>query len=179
MPDYIQTLDEAVLFFIQEHLKSPVLDRSMVFITSLGNAGLIWIVISLLLLFMKRYQKCGLLVLCTFSLSRFIGDNLLKPLINRVRPCNKFPEIAVLIHAPNSPSFPSGHTMVGFACATVLYHYNQRLGLCGFVIASLIAFSRMYLFVHYPTDILGGIILGILTSKVILSCIASKRGTAE
>lgn len=173
MPNLIQQIDEAILFFMQNHLKNPALDRSMVLITSLGNAGLLWIIIAFLLLFIKRYQKCGLLLICALAFSKFIGDDLLKPLLGRVRPCNKFTEIAILIHTPHSPSFPSGHTAVGFACATILYHCNRRLGICGFVVAALIALSRMYLFVHYPTDILGGILLGILTSRILLTCIKS------
>lgn len=171
MPDYIQHIDEAVLFFIQNHLKSPALDRIMVTVTSLGNAGLIWIAAAFLLLLIKRYRKCGVSLICTIPLSRFLGDDLLKPFIGRVRPCNKFQDIALLVHAPHSSSFPSGHTMVGFACATVLFYYDRRLGAAGFVTAALIAYSRLYLFVHYPSDILGGMIYGILTSVLLLGFI--------
>lgn len=168
MPSNIQLIDESILFFIQEHLKSPTIDWAMVLITSLGNAGLFWIAAAFLLMLIKRYQKCGFAVICTLSLSRFLGDDVLKPLIGRVRPCYKFPEIALLIPAPHAPSFPSGHTMVSFACATVIYYYNKRLGMVSFVIAALIAFSRLYLFVHYPSDVLGGMIFGILTSVILL-----------
>ncbi len=170
----IKSIDEAVLFFIQGHMKSPALDGIMVFITSLGNAGLFWIVLAVTFIVQKRYQKWGISLICTISLSRFLGDDLLKPLFSRLRPCNRFPDIELLIQKPSSPSFPSGHTMVAFAAAMMLYYFNKRLGVACFVLAFLIAFSRLYLFVHYPTDILGGILFGVLSSKLLydgLTCI--------
>jgi len=168
MPNFIQIIDENILFYIQEHLKSPALDRVMVFITSLGNAGFFWIVVAFLLMLQKRYQKCGISLICAISIAMFFSDDLLKPLFDRVRPCNNFPEIALLIPGPHSPSFPSGHTLVGFASATILYYYHHQFGVVGFILASLIAYSRLYLFVHYPTDILGGIVFGISTSLILI-----------
>jgi undecaprenyl-diphosphatase len=168
MFDKVQGLDESILFFIQEHMKNPALDRVMVFITSLGDAGFLWIATAFVLMLIKRYQACGVTLLCSLSFSTFLGDNLLKPLFHRVRPCNKFPEIVTLIRGLHSPSFPSGHTMAAFASATILYYYDRRIGIPAYVIASLIAFSRLYLFVHYPSDILGGMLLGIITSLIML-----------
>jgi undecaprenyl-diphosphatase len=168
MLNNIQRIDEYILFYIQAHLRNPALDQAMVFITFLGNAGFLWFVIAILLLLQKRYQKCGIALLCTIFLSMLLGDNLLKPLFGRLRPCNKFPEITLLLRRIHSPSFPSGHTMVAFASATVLCFYHRRLGLAGLIMAALIAFSRLYLFVHYPTDILGGILFGCITSLILL-----------
>lgn len=164
----IQQFDETILYFIQENLKNPVMDRFMVFITTLGNAGFLWIFVAFLLLSQKRHQICGVPLICSVSLSMFLGDHMLKPLFGRIRPCNLYPEISLLISAPSSPSFPSGHTMVAFASATVIYHYYRKSGLLAFVTAALIAFSRLYLFVHYPSDILGGIILGVLVSLLVI-----------
>jgi undecaprenyl-diphosphatase len=93
MPDGIQRIDESILFFIQRNLKSPALDRIMVFTTSLGNAGLFWIAAAFLLLLQKRYQKCGASLILTIPLARILGDNILKPFVGRARPCNKFAEI--------------------------------------------------------------------------------------
>lgn len=168
MPDCIQKIDEAILFFIQDHIKNPALDRVMVWITSLGDAGFIWLLLAFLLILFNNYRRCGISLIFIMPLSYFISDNLLKPLFNRLRPCNKFTEIALLIPRPHSPSFPSGHTMVGFACALVLFYYHKKLGVAGLVLASLIAFSRLYLFVHYPTDILAGILFGTGTSAALL-----------
>lgn len=168
MLERIQELDERILFFIQENMRNPVLDRVMVFITSLGNAGFLWIGIAFLFILQKRYQKCGISLLCSITLSMFLGDNLLKPLIGRIRPCNQFPEVELLIPAFTTPSFPSGHTMVAFASATIIIYYHRKFGVLFYIVAALISFSRLYLFVHYPSDVLGGIILGITTSIIIL-----------
>ncbi len=164
MLNRLQEIDEIILFFIQEHLKNPVMDHVMVFFTSLGNAGFLWLFIAILLLFSKRYQKCSVYLLTAIFFAMFFGDEVLKPLIGRMRPISKFPTIELLIKSPGSFSFPSGHAMVGFASATVLYYCNRRFGLIAYVIASLIAFSRIYLFVHYPSDTLGGIVFGVLTA---------------
>ncbi len=171
MPDILQKLDENILFFIQEHIKCPVLDRVMVFITSLGNAGHIWIVVGIVLLLIKRYRKCGITLLCVLEVANYLCSDVLKPFVGRVRPCNKFPQVPLLIPALHSPSFPSGHTMSGFACATVLYYFDKQLGIAGYILASLIAFSRLYLFVHYPTDILGGILYGISVPILLIYCL--------
>ncbi len=173
MPDFLQQIDDRILFFIQQSMKCPALDRFMLFITSLGDKALFWIAIGFLFLFIKRYRKCGFTLLCTVWFSSWLGDEILKPLIGRVRPCNRFPDISLLLHAPHSPSFPSGHTMVAFACATILYYFDRRLGSLGFILASLIAFSRLYLFVHYPTDILGGIFYGVLCARILLLTLRS------
>lgn len=168
MFEAIQKLDEAILFFIQENIKNPVLDRLAVFITTLGNAGFLWIFIAFLLLSRKKYQRCGVPLICAISLAMLIGDDLLKPLIGRIRPCNQFPEVALLIPRPNSFSFPSGHAMVAFTSATVIYRYFPSYGLMTYILAGMIAFSRLYLFVHYPSDVLGGILLGVLNAFVVI-----------
>jgi undecaprenyl-diphosphatase len=160
MAAFIQGFDESILFFIRENLKNPVLDRFMVFVTMLGNSGFLWIFIAFLLLSQKRYQRCGIPLICALSLTMFLSDDVLKPLIGRLRPSDKFPELLLLISKPHSPSFPSGHTAVAFASAAVLFHYYRIAGILAYLMAALIAYSRLYLFVHYPTDILGGILLG-------------------
>ena len=169
MPEPIQTIDETILFYIQQHWKNPTLDPVMLLITSLGNAGFLWIAIALILLLQKRHRKCGVTLISSIGLSSLFGDRILKPLFDRIRPCNQFPQVEILLHQMHSPSFPSGHTMVAFASATVIYHYSRPLGIVTYLFASLMAFSRMYLFVHYPTDILGGLVLGILTARIVIS----------
>lgn len=164
----LHLIDDNILFYIQAHMKSPVLDRVMVFITSLGNAGLIWIAAALLFLYLKNYRKCGIYLIFSLLLASLLGDEILKPVFHRARPCNEFPDISLLIHRPGSYSFPSGHTMVGFAAATIMFYFDRYLGLAGYLFAALIAFSRMYLFVHYPTDILGGILFGTLSSMFLI-----------
>lgn len=173
MLDKIQEIDELILFYLQNNIKNPMLDRIMMFLSSLGNNGFLWIMTALLLVIFKRSRKCGICLLCSVYLAMLLGDGILKPLFGRVRPCNVFLQVKLLLPAPHTPSFPSGHTMVGFAAAKILSYYNNPGGYAAYVLAALIAFSRMYLFVHYPSDILGGIIFGTLNSILVLSVINS------
>lgn len=168
MPAALQNIDETILFFIQNHLKNPVLDRVMVFFSSIGNAGFLWLLIAIILLLQKRYQKCGITLIIALTLASFLGNEVFKPLFGRVRPCNKFPEVELLINRLHTASFPSGHTMAAFTSATVLYCYQRRYGLLAFAVAGMIAFSRLYLFVHYPSDVLGGIIFGVVNALIIV-----------
>ena len=156
-----------------QQLHSPILDRVMVAITSLGNAGWLFIVIGILLLCKKETRKSGLHVLIALLLSVIICNVFLKDLVARARPCWLMPEIELLIHLPTDYSFPSGHTSAAFAAAVTLYMRNKKFGILMLVLAIFIAFSRMYLFVHFPTDVLGGAITG-TSSAVIASGIVKK-----
>ncbi len=171
MAALLQQFDESVLFFIREQLRNPVMDRFMVFVTSLGNAGFLWIFIAFLLLCRKRYQKCGIALICALSLTMLISDELLKPLVGRLRPNMRFPELPLLIGQIRSYSFPSGHSSAAFASATVLFSYYKHAGMLAYVAAALIAYSRLYLFVHYPTDVLAGILLGSVIAFLIVKAI--------
>ena len=164
MFNIIQRIDENILFFIQENLRNPVIDRVMVFISSLGDAGFLWIAIAFLLLLHKRYRKCGIVLILALMVEQIICDDILKPLIGRVRPCNKFPDVAQLTHRMHSASFPSGHTMKGFTSATILFIHHRPLGIGAYAIATLIGLSRLYLFVHYPSDVLAGAAFGVIVA---------------
>lgn len=168
MTDFLHQFDVNILFYIQEHIKSPVLDRVMVFFTRLGDAGLIWFAVAFLLLSTKRYRKCGIYLVLTIYLTMLLSDEVLKHIFHRIRPCNVYDQVQLLIRRPHSFSFPSGHTMIGFASATVLYYYHRNFGIAGYILAFLIAISRIYLFVHYPTDILGGIVFGIVSTAILI-----------
>lgn len=148
------------LYFLQE-LHNPVLDKVMVFITSLGNEGLFWIGLAILMLFFKKYRKCAVSIAISLVLMELIGNVILKDLIMCDRPCWIDPTVELLVKAPSSYSFPSGHTFAGFASAVTVFLNHKKEGIAAIVLAGLIAFSRMYIFVHFPTDILGGIVFGI------------------
>ena len=142
-------------------MRSGFLDFVMPIITSLGNGGVIWIAIALIFTATKKYRTAGIAVLAALILNLLIGNVILKPLIARVRPCDINTAVQLLIKRPTDYSFPSGHTLSSFAAATVIFCRDKRLGIAAVILASLIAFSRLYLYVHYPTDILGGILIGI------------------
>jgi len=177
MFNMIQRIDETILFFIHDNLRNPTIDRVMVFITSLGDAGFLWILITFLLLAQKRYRKCGIFLVCALILEQLICNDILKPLIGRVRPCNKFPDVVLLIHRMHTASFPSGHTMNGFVSATILFYFHRSLGIVAYAIASLIAFSRLYLFVHYPSDVLAGAVFGVITALMTIYAMKAIHNT--
>ena len=155
-----------ILYAIND-LHNPILDKIMIGITSLGNAGLIWIAIAVFLAFIKKTRKCGILMLISLVSGLILGNGLLKNIIGRDRPCWIDPNIPLLIPNPHDYSFPSGHTLASFEAAVMIFLHNKKWGAISFIGAALIAFSRMYLFVHFPTDILGGIILAAINSIVI------------
>lgn len=148
-------------------MKNKYLDRLMPIVTSMGNVGFIWIVISGILVLNKPYRSIGNMVILTLIVSTIIGEGIVKHIVRRVRPCNYQNSINILISKPMSYSFPSGHTVSSFAVAETLSAYFSQYRLIFMGIAFLIAFSRIYLYVHYPTDVIAGIIIGILCSKLI------------
>ncbi|MFR8926841.1 MAG: phosphatase PAP2 family protein [Peptoniphilus senegalensis] len=148
-------------------LHFPLLNYIMIFITSLGNGGLIWIVAALFLIFQNKnmLKREGFTIAVALIIFSVLGLLILKPIIARPRPFIA-QGVDILIKEPMGFSFPSGHTGSSFAAASVIYFYNKKRGLLALILATLIAFSRMYLFVHYPSDIVGGLILGIISSRI-------------
>ena len=154
------------LFFLQD-IHTPLLDKTMLFFTKMGNIGMPWIGIAVVLLFFKKTRKCGIAILGSLLLKELIGNLILKNLIARPRPCWIYDTVPLLISAPSSYSFPSGHTFDGFAAAGSIFLYNKKAGIFAVIVAATIAFSRMYLFVHFPTDILASVVLGTLVAVVV------------
>ena len=142
-----------ILYYINQ-VHNPILDKIMIALTNLGDAGILWIVIAIILLFMKKTRKCGILMLISMAIGLIIGNGILKNLIQRSRPCWIDTNIPLLIPNPTDYSFPSGHTLASFEAAIMILLHNKKWGIPAIIIATLIAFSRMYLFVHFPTDIL-------------------------
>ncbi|MBR2503923.1 MAG: phosphatase PAP2 family protein [Oscillospiraceae bacterium] len=153
----------AFLYFLQD-LHTPLLDKIMLFFTKIGNIGLPWLAVAVILPFFKKTRPCGIAILLSLLLKEIIGNLALKNLIARERPCWIDPSVPLLISAPSSYSFPSGHTFDGFAASVSLFLYNKKAGIAAIIVAAAIAFSRMYLFVHFPTDVLASVVLGILVA---------------
>ena len=149
-----------ILNFIQEHMTNPVMDKVMVFITTLGDAGIIWIITALIMISCKKYRRTGITLAIGLILSLLIGNIILKPLVARTRPFEFTEKIRLLIETPHDFSFPSGHTLASFISATILLVKERKIGYCALTLAVLIAFSRLYLYVHFPTDVLASILLG-------------------
>ncbi len=150
-----------ILDFIQENLKCGFLDWFMPLITRLGDGGVFWIVIAVVLLCFKKYRKTGAMMGVALLLGLLVGNLTLKPLIGRIRPYDMpGTDIDLLVEGLRDKSFPSGHTLASFEGAVVLLLNDKRLGIPAIIIAGLVALSRLYLYVHYPTDVLAGMVLG-------------------
>ena len=155
-----------ILNFIQNNLRCGFLDILMPMITALGNGGVFYIILALILLIFKKTRKVGCYLALALIFGLIAGNLILKNVVARTRPYD-LPELLpvdLLINKPRDFAFPSGHTLVACEGAVVMWFYSRRAGITATVLGALIAFSRLYLYVHYPTDILGGIILGIITS---------------
>lgn len=155
-----------ILHAIQS-IHNGILDEIMVSLSTIGNRGAIWISIGLVFLCIKKYRKCGIVVLLSLFISVVFGNMILKNLIERPRPCWIDESVTLLIHNPKDFSFPSGHTYSSFAAAAAIFYHHKKIGIAALVLASLVGFSRLYLFVHFPTDVIGGMLLGIITAIVI------------
>ena len=158
----ITDFDFYVLDLIRENLTCDSLNFIMPGITTMGNAGIIWIFLSLCFLFSKRYRHIGILMLAGLALGAVLGNLILKPLIARPRPC-WIREVPLLISSPRDYSFPSGHTLASFTCALILLKFHKGWGLAALFLAALMGFSRLYLYVHFPTDVIAGGIIGTAT----------------
>lgn len=159
---WIQNTDNAILNFIQLYWHNSVLDKFFPLITWLGESGAVWIAVSLVLLCTRKYRKYGMMLFVALLLVGLTGEVILKPLIARVRPCNFNTAMPMLIARPTDYSCPSGHTSSSFAAVVVLWKSNRKFRIPVLLLAVLIAFSRMYLYVHYPSDVLAGMALGLL-----------------
>ena len=161
------SFDLPILDWIQAHLQCGILDVLMPIITLFGEDGIFWIACAVLLLILKKHRKTGLGMGFALILGLIVCNMTLKPLIMRPRPYDFQAQnfgitIKLLVEGLHDYSFPSGHTIASFEAATVLLLNNKKLGIPAMILACLIAFSRLYLYVHYPTDVLVAIVLGVL-----------------
>ena len=156
------------LYALQK-IHNPVLDRVMAILSDMGNAGIFWILLSVALMIIKRTRPTGCQMMLSIIITFVIGNLILKNAVMRVRPCQIDETVALLVAVPGDYSFPSGHSMNGFTAATALFYNNKKLGIPALVLATLIAFSRLYNFVHFPTDVLFGIVLGTVVALIVCS----------
>lgn len=154
-------LDWSILHGIQNFLQCPFLDFLMPKITMLGSSGTIWLLAAGGLLCTKKYRKQGLVLLGGLLVGALVGNVLLKNFVARPRPCWLDASFPMLISIPKDFSFPSGHTLASTIGATILTGTDRRFGYVAIPLAVLIAFSRLYLYVHFPSDVLAGAVLGL------------------
>lgn len=168
-------IELGILDWIQT-LHTPFLDTFMSAFTKLGDAGIIWILLTLVLLLFPKTRKTGLVLMAALLVDVILCNGILKNLVARTRPFDVNTAVSLLVAKPHDFSFPSGHTAASFASIAALYLVNRDgtrrgapvrltniLWKAALVVGCLLAFSRLYLYVHFPTDILGGILVGILS----------------
>ena len=160
------SFDLPILDWIQANLQSGFMDFIMPIITIFGDAGIFWIAWAVLLLLFPKTRKTGLGMGIALLLGVVICNIILKPAVARPRPYDMQEELGVmiklLVERQHDFSFPSGHTIASFEASVVLLRNSKKMGIPAFILAILIAFSRMYLYVHYPTDVIISVILGTL-----------------
>lgn len=159
-------------------IHNPVIDKLMVFASTIGNAGIFWMALTLIFLIPKRYRRMGFQMALSMMIVFIIGNLVLKNLIHRDRPCWIDPSVVLLGKNPTDYSFPSGHSMNGFSASVSILLCNKKLGIPAVILATIIAFSRLYNFVHFPTDVLVGSTLGIVVA-IVVNWLFKKKGWKE
>lgn len=152
-------MDTSLFLLINRGLQNNILDTVMVFITN--RSYLLFFALLIPLFFTNRRK--GLFVFLIAALGFFAADGiggLLKHLVERPRPCQVLSDARLVVKCLHSFSFPSGHATTSFAAASLIGHYYRKAAVPAFIIAVLVAFSRIYVGVHYPSDVLGGSVLG-------------------
>ena len=156
-------LDGQTLLFIQDNLRQDWLTPVMIWITRLGNAGMVWIALPAILLLLPKTRKVGCMSALALIGALVVDNLILKNLVARIRPYEVIDGLNRLIEAQKDYSFPSGHTGSSFASAVVCFlELPKKYGIPILILAILIAFTRLYVGVHYPTDVLAGVIIGIM-----------------
>ena len=159
------SFDLPILDWIAANIWCPVLDVAMPIITMFGDAGIFWIAVSVLFLITKKHRKTGIGMALALVMGLLVCNIWLKPTVARIRPYDFqmeyfMKEIPLLAGTMHDFSFPSGHTIASFEAAVVILLNNKKLGIAAMILAVLIAFSRLYLYVHYPTDVIFSVLLG-------------------
>jgi len=160
MFEWITSLDQKTLIWIHETVSSRFLDYIMPKLSFIGNGGMVWLIAALLLLFTKRFRRNGIMLLTAVCVGFLIGNLTLKPIIARARPIWPYATHLLLASSPYGYSFPSGHALSSFTAATILTLTNKRFGWLAVPLACLIAISRVYLYVHFPSDVFAGAAIG-------------------
>ena len=164
------SFDLPVLDWIQANMQSGFMDKFMPFITKFGDHGTSWMIVAALLFLFPKTRKTGLGMAIAMMIGLLVCNVTLKPLVGRIRPYDLQAELGVAIQLLGERmhdfSFPSGHTIASFEAAVVMLKNSKKLGIPAMILAVLISFSRLYLYVHYPTDVIASIILGTLFALI-------------
>lgn len=150
-----------------QEFRMPLLDKAMVMLSHLGDGALLWIILAVVLFLMAGTRRIGRDMIVAMIVALIIGNLIVKNVIGRVRPYDVYTMLQPLVDRPSDWSFPSGHTMHSFAAATVLFLHERKAGIAALLLAAGIGFSRLYNMVHYPTDVLAGMLIGIVIAVLV------------
>ena len=172
------SFDLPILDWIQAHLQCGFMDAVMPIITLFGEGGIFWIAWSVILLIIPKTRKTGLSMIIALLLGLLVCNVTLKPLVARIRPYDLQEQefgifINLLIERQHDFSFPSGHTIASFEASVALLKHSRKMGIPALILAILVSFSRLYLYVHYPTDVLVSVVLG--TAFAFIGCALADR----
>ena len=169
--DFITNIDNGIITVMQNNVQNSIFDRIMPIITSLGGM-MLWLVIAGIFICTKKYRKYGVILIISLGVCVIFGTGI-KEIVKRVRPCNFYDTLNLIISKPTGYSFPSGHSMRSFAAATILFIVDKKFGIPALILAFLTAFSRVYLYAHFFTDLFCGAIFGIVfalaTYKILMN----------
>ena len=175
------SFDLPILDWIQAHLQSGFMDTVMPIITMFGDGGVFWIACAVILLFFPKYRKAGLTMGLALVMGLLVCNITIKPLVARPRPVdfiemNKLtaliPPDVIIMH---DFSFPSGHTIASFEASVALLMYSKKLGIPALILGILVSLSRLYLYVHYPTDVLVSVVLGTLFALIAYAIMKNRK----
>lgn len=159
-------MDFKILEFIRLHFKCKFMDFIMKNISTFFNYSIVWMVLGVVLISLKSTRAVGYEIFVALTLELLICNIFVKRISKRARPFTKNDEVNLLINPPKDYSFPSGHTLCAFMCATIIAAHIFWVGVILFVVAVLVAFSRMYLYVHYPSDVFVGALMGVFIALI-------------
>ncbi|WP_455684181.1 phosphatase PAP2 family protein [Thomasclavelia sp.] len=164
----IKEIDVKTSHFFPKFYHHKLLSNTMKFIAGIGDFGMVWLLLILILSLSNKTQLLSQKMLTALLLATIIGQVTIKSIIKRKRPCHTYDDVEMLVAIPSDYSFPSGHTTSSFACATTVCFFFPKTGLILILFAFLMAFSRLYLFVHYLSDVTFGMILGISVGIIVM-----------
>ncbi|MBQ6810585.1 MAG: phosphatase PAP2 family protein [Firmicutes bacterium] len=167
-------IDFSILYWIQDHIVCEALTPIMNAITTSGNGGIIWIILCVILICFKKTRWIGIAAAISLALVGILNNEIIKPIVERPRPFLQ-QEIELLIAAPGGFSFPSGHTSSSFAVATAVFLKNKKIGIPALIFAALVGFSRLYFFVHFPSDVFVGMLEGIFVAIAVTFAVDKLR----
>ncbi len=158
----INEFEIGILNFIQNIFSCKFLDYFFMVITKFSDSGIGWIALAIVLLCFKKTRKTGICLAAVLIIGEILGNQIIKKLFERPRPYTVNPDFTPIVEKLKSFSFPSGHTRCAVECSVAIFLNNKKWGTAAIIFAALTGLSRLYLYMHYPTDVLAGAVLGII-----------------